>query len=109
MIELARDKYNVRLQVAHYNNDTEDSTGIGGGWYYADATSGVVTSAFTANRVVEVTAIGALIWVKVGTSPTATTLQGQAIPQNTWKTFTVKAGEKVSFHGGTVSMVPIED
>ena len=106
--ELAKDKTGVRLQVAHYNNDTQDATEAGIGCFVLDGSSAADTSAaFTYNTVVEITATTALLWIKNGTAPTAVAEEGQPIPQNTWKTLSVNAGEKVSVIGGKAAIVPV--
>jgi len=107
-LELARDKHNVRLQVAHYESDVQDATEAGDGCFVLDGTSAADTSAaFTSNRVIEVTATTALMWIKVGTTPTAVDQEGQPILLNTWKTIAVNAGEKVSVIGGKAAIVPL--
>ena len=107
-LELAADKKNVRLQVAHYESDVQDATEAGLGCFVLDGSSAADTSAaFTANRVIEINATTAMLWVKVGDAPTAVDSEGQPIPQNTWKTMKVNAGEKVSVIGGVAAIVPL--
>ncbi len=106
-IVLATDKTGVRLQVAHYNSAVQDGSEEGEGCFVLDGSSAADTSsAFVGNRVVEVNATTALIWVKVGTAPTAVDEEGQPVPANTWKTMTVLSGEKISVIGGKAAIVP---
>lgn len=108
--KLAKDKDNVRLQVAGYENDVQDAGEVGAGSFLLDGTSAADTSsAFTYNTVIELTSVSALAWVKVGSAVTAVDEEGQPIPQNTWKCMTVKAGEVVSVIGGKVAIVPIAE
>jgi len=107
-IELARDKHSVRLQVTSYNSATQDETETGEGSFVLDGTSAADTSAaFVANRVVEITATTAMIWIKIGSDPTAVDEEGQPIPQNTWKTIAVDIGDKISVIGGKAAIVPL--
>ncbi len=107
-IELATDKTSVRLQIAHYNNATQDGSKEGEATFNLDGSSTADTSSnFVGNRAVEITSTTALTWVRIGVGVTAATGVGQPIPANTWKHMTVNAGERVSVFGGEITVVPL--
>ena len=110
MIELAKDKTNVRLQVAHHKNDAQDATTTGLSSFNLDGSSAAATSAaFTYNTPVKVSATSADIWFKGGASVTAVDSEGEFLGLGSYDHLTVNAGEKISVIGGIANIVPIKE